>query len=370
MMSKRVAILSDVVMLYGGAEKVLEALLELFPEAVLYSLFVVPGARKKLTEKFPKVKIRTSVWQSLVSNDKVSKYISLIKIFSWIYWEKLDLSKYDIIISSSHSFMSKNVIARKNAFHLSYIHTPPRYLYNEFNEIEVIRKFPWSIIFQPIKILLRYIDRRGAKRPHVLLANSKNVQARIKKYYGLGSTVVYPPVDDVVLKKYVGRKKKDYYVWVSRLVRQKGVYLAAETCEKLGKKLIVVGGGDEFLPLLQKKYKWVTFTGACNDDKKYSLMSEAKALLYTSVDEDFGIVPVEALKMGIPVIARNSGGVREVVRDGVNGMFFGEGEADLKRAILKFEKTKFSKEACQKSVKCFGKEIFQKEISELIKNHD
>lgn len=368
-MSKRTAVLSDVVMKFGGAEKVLEALLELYPKAVLYTLFIVPSARRKLEKTYPKLIIKTSPWQVLIRSDKVTKYISIIKLFSWIYWEKLDLSQYDIVVSSSHSFMSKNAKVNRDVFHLSYIHTPPRFLYDEFNEIEIIRKWPMSVFFGPIKKLLLLIDRRGSARPNILVANSKNVQSRIKKYYCRNSELVYPPVDDVFLQKYFGQKKENYYVWVSRLVKQKGIDLAVETCERTGRWLRVIGGGDELSKFAHKKYRWVTFEGACDDEKKWQIMSRAKALLYTSVDEDFGIVPVEALKMGIPVVARNSGGVREVVLDGENGMLFEEEGSNngLAETLLNFERVKFRPADCRRSVSKFGKAIFKEKISDLIK---
>ncbi|MFA5895175.1 MAG: glycosyltransferase [Candidatus Shapirobacteria bacterium] len=367
-MSNGTAIISDVVMKYGGAEKVLESILQIYPKSVLYTLFIVPSARKKLMERFPYLTIKTSKWQLFVRDDRVTKYISIIKVLSWIYWERLDLSGYDTVISSSHSFMSKNVRSDNNAFHLSYIHTPPRYLYDEFNEIEFIKGRIGSVLFWPIKKILRGIDKRGAKRPDKLVANSKNVQTRIKRYYGREVQVVYPPVDDFTLKKYFGRKRGDYYIWVSRLVKQKGIYQAVETCEQMGRKLIVVGGGDELTKLRQKKYKWVTFEGACSDEKKFQLMSKSKALIYTSVDEDFGIVPVESLMMGVPVIARNSGGVREVVREGVNGLLFADnGGRGLEKTIIEFEKKDFDRLGCRKSVSSFGQQIFMDKLRDIIK---
>jgi len=371
MMRKKVAILSDVVMKFGGAEKVLEAILEIYPNSVLYTLFIVPSARKKLMKKFPKLKVKTSLWQVLIRGDNVSKYISVIKLFSWIYWERLDVSGYEVVISSSHSFMSKNTKTPKNTFHLSYIYTPPRYLYDEFNEIGFIKMMPWSVLFYPVKKMLRFIDKLGAKRPDVIVADSKNVQLRIKKYYNLDSELVYPPVDDLEIKKYFGRTKSNYYVWASRLVRQKGIDLAVEACEQLGRKLVVIGGGDELARLRQNKYKWVTFEGACDDLKKWQIMSRAKALIYTSENEDFGIVPVESLKMGVPVIARNSGGVKEVVRVGENGLLFGLDENDnLENTIIRFEKMKFDSLKCQLSVKSFGKGIFQEKIKKIIQKRN
>ncbi len=352
----KVAIVSDVVMRQGGAEKVLMAFLEMFPEADLYSLFVVPGARQEIKKRFPKVKICTSIFQNLVRSDKVSKYISLIKFVSWIYWESLGLKKYDLVISSSHSFMSKNVKKREGARHLAYVHTPPRFLYDEFCEIGLAKKLPLG--------WLRIIDKNGSKRPDVMVVNSENVAKRVKKYYQRESVLVYPPVE-VELKNNL--KKKNYYVCLSRLVKQKGIDLAVRTCTKYGLPLVVMGDGDEFKNLKKIAGKTVKFFRKCDDKKKELLLAGAKALIYTSIEEDFGMVPVEALKLGVPVVAFKSGGVKEVIADGINGVFFGKFEEEnLKLAIDRLDKIKIEKKTCMESVKNYSFYTFKKQILKIL----
>jgi len=292
MKRKKIAIISDVLMEYGGAEKVVESFLKIFPEADLYALFIVPNARKRIEETYPKITIHTSVFQHLIRKDKISKYVSIIKIFSWIYWELLDLKKYDFIISSSHSFMSKNVKKGKNSFHLSYIHTPPRYLYDEFNEISWLKKMPWSWLFWPIKLILRKVDKKGAKGPDVLVANSNNVRERIKKYYGRESVVVYPAVEVGKINNEKNIAKKNYYVCLSRLVKQKGIDLAVKTFTRLKLSLKVIGNGDELIYLKKIAGPNIEFIVNCDDEEKIKILSEARALVYTSKEEDFGIVPV------------------------------------------------------------------------------
>jgi len=368
-MVNSVAIISDVVMKYGGAEKVLDSFLEMYPNSTLFTLFIVPAARKRILKNFPNVKVKTSLFQIFIWSDYISRYISVIKIFSWIYWEILDLSKYDLILSLSHSYMSKNVKKCKKSFHLSYICTSPRFLYYEYNEIGLIHIFPLNLFFWPIKKILQFVDKRGSCRPDVLLTDSVNVQKRIKKYYGLDSIVVYPPVDEFLCKKQNIKDKKDYYVSISRLVKQKGIELAVITCRKMNRKLVVIGGGDEYEFLKKIGGNTTNFVGRCDDRKKYELISGAKALIYTSFDEDFGIVPVESLKAGVPVIAINSGGVAEVVIDNINGVFFNDRSVDsLSDAINRFEKLNFQKDVCIESVKKFGKEKFKNEILKIINN--
>jgi glycosyltransferase involved in cell wall biosynthesis len=360
MSENRVAIVSDVVMEYGGAEKVLGAIMEMYPRATLYTLFIVPTALRNIKMKFPEIVVKTSPFQIFVTSNKVSRFMSVIKLFSWTYWEKLDLSKNDLVISSSHSYGSKAV--RTNCFHLSYVHTPPRYLYDEFSELGFFK----MAIFWPVRKWLMGIDQNGAMQPDVMVANSINIRNRIKKYYGRDSIVVYPPIDEVRVGRGVN---PNYYIWISRLVKQKGVELAIEACQNLGVKLIVVGDGDE-RRRLEKKFHQVTFVGKVDDRQKLKLLEGAKALLYTSIDEDFGIVPIEALKKGIPVIAFKSGGTKETVVDGKNGVLFDDYSVlGLVNAIKRFEKMEFNRFECVKSVEKFSKQIFKNKISDIIKKY-
>ncbi len=365
MKRRRVAIVSDIMMNLGGAEVVVTKMLEMFPEADLYTLFICPGALKKIEEKFFQVRVRTSNFQRLIRSDKVSKYISIIKIFSWIYWEFLDLRDYDLVLSSSHSFMSKNVKKSKGAKHLAYVHTPPRYLYDEFNEIAWIKEKPWKWLFWPMRKFLIYVDKKGAKRADILIANSKNVAKRIKKYYGREAVVIYPPVE--VERVDSKSDRKEYYVCLSRLVKQKGIELAVRTCTKYKKKLMVVGKGGELPRLKRIAGATVEFMEECNDKEKAMVLSGAKALIYTSKDEDFGIVPVEALKLGTPVIAFDSGGVKESVIDGKNGILFEKfNDKSLLSAMKSLDKLKIGKKECIESAEAYSVKNFKKQINKLI----
>ncbi len=366
MLSDKVAIVSDVTMEYGGAEKVVDCFLEMFPEADLYTLLMAPAAMERIRVKYPKVKIKTSIFQKLVRSNTISKYISVIKILSWIYWELLDLKEYGTIIASSHSYMSKNIRRRGKSVFLAYIHTPPRYLYDEFSEINWIRSGIGKYLFWPVKEILRAIDKNGSRRPDILVANSKNVQNRIKKYYRRKAEIVYPPVDVRKSRKAVARK--DYYVCLSRLVKQKGIDLAVKVCSSEGYKLMIIGDGDERRRLQDISGRSVVFLGKCSEEQKIKVLSEARALIFTSKDEDFGIVPVEALKMGVPVIAYRSGGVVETVFDMKNGFLFSrEDENSLKKAIGKERNFYISGETCIKSVQQFSKNNFKKQIKHLLK---
>ena len=365
MKQRRVAIVADIMTAIGGAEVVVMELLNMFSEADLYTLFISPGALKKIEDKYPKVRVRTSFFQRFIKSDQINKYISIIKIISWVYWEWLDLREYNLIISSSHSYMAKNVKKGKGARHVAYIHTPPRFLYDEFNEIFWIKKKPWKWLFWPIKKGLIYIDKKGSKRPDIMVANSKNVAKRIKKYYGREAEIIYPPVD-------VGRTttdiiKNEYYVCLSRLVKQKGIDLAVKMCTKNKIPLVVIGRGGELESLKKLAGSNVEFIEECDDSKKIDILAYAKALIYTSKEEDFGIVPIEALSVGTPVIAYNSGGVSESIIHKKNGVLFNKfTENDLIKAIRLFEKCKITRHDCVRSAKKYSIQSFRKQFEILI----
>lgn len=356
--SQKIALVSDTVS-GGGAEKVLMIFLSMFPESDLYTLYIYPEARKRINKQFPKVKINTSLFQFLIKKNKVSKYISIIKLFSWIYWECLDLKKYNLIISSSHSYMSKNVKKGVGAKHLSYIHTPPRFLYDEYCEISLAKKIPLG--------WLKWIDKNGSKRPDKIIVNSENVRRRVKKYYNRIAQVVYPPVKIGPNNK--ENIKKEYYICLSRLVKQKGIDLAVDYCTKYNLPLYVVGDGDEYYFLKKRAGRSVRFFRKCNDKKKMQLLTQAKALIYPSIEEDFGIVPIEAMSVGTPVIGFASGGVKETVEDGITGvLFYKRSIRSLKKAIKKFNSLNWDQNILWQKANRFNEKVFVKKIREIIKS--
>lgn len=356
--NKKIAIVHDWFDIYGGSENVVYTLLEIFPESDLYSLLITSKAQKYIQSKFPNVKIHTSFFQNLRFLLKFGFNLSIIKIISWIYWEKLDMSKYDLIISSSHSFGSKAVgkKRKKESLHISYIHTPPKYLYQETSENNWFKK---TFLVK----LLKKIDLLGSARPDILIANSKNVQNRIKKYYKRDSIVVYPPVE-IKINKF---PKKNYYLWFSRMTPQKGIELAVKTAVKNNIKLVVAGGG-----LLERKMKKISngkikFKGVVNEKEKNKLLSEAKALIFTAIDEDFGIVPIEAMRQGTPVIAFNSGGIKETVINNKTGILFDKyNQESLYKAVKKMEYIKLNRQKIKKWSQKFSKKEFTKQIKKII----
>lgn len=360
--TKKVAIIHDSFFHIGGAERVFLSLIKLFPDSDLY----IPLVSKKYVNTINKYRNKSKIVSSPFNPLPISgKYASLLKPFIFWYWEHLDLPDYDLVISSSHSFSSKSVMTKPETLHISYIHTPPKYLYDEYNEMQFINKGIIKIILTPLMNYLRKLDFFGAQRPDILIANSKNVQKRIKKYYGRKSIIIYPPVKIPKLVK--PKKNKEYYLFFSRLVKQKGARLAIKAFNNLGQQLVVVGTGPEERRLKIMARGNIVFKGYVSDRKMQNVYSRAKALIYCSIDEDFGIVPVESMSFGVPVIAYNSGGVAGTVVDGKTGLMFDNYSTDdLQKAVLKFERMEFSLSELKKHALKFSEEQFNKKFLKLV----
>lgn len=300
---KKIAIVHDSFLHIGGAEHVLIAFIEKHPHADIY----IPLLSKNFLSY---IKTKGKIYTSILSNlPLVEKYSSYLKPLVLIYWETLELSKYDLIISSSHSFSSKSVNKNKNAKHISYIHTPPKYLYAEYNEMQWIKKFPFNLLLWPLLYLLRKYDYYAAQKPDLIITNSKNVQKRIKKYYKRNSVVIYPP-HKIAPESYKKNKGK-YYLFFSRLEKQKGAELIVKTCTKHSLPLYVVGTGNQENYLKSIAGNTVKFKGFVDENEKAKIFSNTKALLYAAIDEDYGMVIPEVLSYKVPIIAYNSGAIKE-----------------------------------------------------------
>ena len=356
---KKVAIIHDVFIEFGGAERVLLALLDLYPTADVYIPLLSARRWKELGEH-TKGNIISS-WLNHVPF--VHSASILLKPFLYWHCEQLDLKKYDVVISSSHSFSSKSVITVPHTLHVSYIHTPPRYLYTEFNETHVLRNPLIRVLFSPLLSWLRVRDFIGAQRPDVLIANSKEVQARIKKYYRRDSVVIYPPVR---IPRKLPRRDPKYFVCMSRLARQKGIDLAIRACNALKERLVIVGEGAQESYLRSIAGPTIEFLGRVPDEKMAEVWAGAKALIYPSIEEDFGIVPVEAMAHGVPVIAYDSGALRESVVEGKTGVFFPSfTEESLIHALVQLRTKRFSSSAMIKQAHIFSDHIFAQKIKTL-----
>lgn len=367
----RVAIVHDYIKEYGGAERVVEALLEIWPDAEIFTSIYSPeflGPHRKRIENW---KIHTSFLQKLPFKEKI---ISAFRLFGpWIF-SSFDLTHFDVVIvSQAGTFVSPNLIKTdKYSLFITYCHTPPRWLYGyptaggwEKGIKKIVKKLFGRLPMER----LRKKDFEASQKPDYYIANSKEVSGRIKKFYNRESTVIYPPVE---VPRYKVFKKKNYYLTGGRLARPKRIDLAVAACTKLNLHLKVFG--KEFAgygtELKNMAGKTVEFLGEVTDSEKVRLMSEAKAFIFPAMEEDFGITPVEAMGTGTPVIAYKSGGVKESVVEGKTGLFFDDPTvASLLNAIKKFERHKFNSAVCINQAKKFSKERFKKEMLQFVQSH-
>ena len=369
----KIALVHDYLREYGGAERVIEALHELYPNAPLYTAFFDSKALGIHAEKFVGWDIRET-WITKLPWYK--KLFSPYRIFAPSAFESLDLSEYDVVISSSNAYFAKAVTTTseiKSALHLCYCHTPARSLYGYTTMTDWKRNPLTRVVGTLINHYLRIVDGYVAERDIHFIANSVETQRRIAKFYRKDSVVIFPPVEvptrskkeAAALKKRQGR----YYLYVGRLAASKHVDLTVAACTKLGIPLKVVGTGkgEEYLRSIAGET--ITFLGSVSDEKLHEVYKDATALLFPAEDEDFGIVPIEAMGHGVPVIAHRSGGPQETVIEGETGLFFDElSVSGLVSALQKFEQKAdtFDATTIYKHAWSFRKERFKQEIQSLV----
>ncbi|MDO8619608.1 MAG: glycosyltransferase [Candidatus Daviesbacteria bacterium] len=364
----KVALVHDYLREYGGAERVLETIHEMFPDAPVYTFYVNLEAMGENGKRFKTWDIRPSWFQKLPFGNIL---LSPFRIFGPMAFESFDLSDYDLVISSSSAtHLAKAVITKPETLHISYIHTPPRFLYGYVTSFNYKKHWWTRIGGEIINHYMRIYDFEVSQRPDILLANSKNIAKRIAKFYRRDSVVVYPPVDLSEIK--LQKKKEDYYLAINRLVRGKGTEVIVEACAKLRMKLKVAGSGPELAPLRERfaGFKNVEFLGWVLDAERVKLLQNAKALIVASEDEDFGITAIEAQAAGTPVISPRSGGFLETVIDGKTGLFYGgPGQVNseaLTDALKQFKGTKFNPEDLRKNAEKFSTDRFKKELLDLV----
>lgn len=361
----KIAIVHDVLLERGGAERFLLVLTGMLPTADVYTLYF--NKRDTWLAKNFSSRIKgTSFLQYIPYLEKAGLYFSIFKLFSNFYFYFMNLTKYDLVISSSHSYNSKAVRVGKNGFHISYIHTPPRYLYGLENEISP-ENIVYGGIFNIIKFFLRIVDKKSATRPDILIANSREVADRIKKFYGRDAYVINPPVFLPKISAHKRMSGKKYYVAHSRLVKQKGIDLVVKTCKMYDLPLVVIGKGPEMTKLKKMAGRRTKFLGEINDHKIAEVYSGAIALLYCAKQEDFGIVPVEAMSFGVPVVAFKSGGVKETVTDGHSGVLFNNySPKGLNMAIQRLKQIKISSSDCKNQAQNYSVTNFAKRFADLL----
>ena len=372
----RVALTHDYLREYGGAERVLEVLHEMFPEAPLYTAYYNPGALGPHAKNFQGWDIRTSWFQRMPFANQL---LSPFRVFAPLIFESFDLSEYDLVISSSSAvYFAKSVITKPETLHISYIHTPPRFLYGYTTSFNYKKNPIIRVFAEIVNHFLRIWDFEVSQRPDILVGNSENVVKRINKFYRREAVVLYPPVklqefvQGRTLKK-VRPYEKKYFLALNRLVRGKGTEVIVEAATELNLPLKVAGTGPEMERLKKVAGKNVEFLGWVSDEERVSLLQGAKALIVASEDEDFGITSVEAQAAGTPVIAPRAGGYLETVVEGRTGIFYGgPGQVTVEalvEALKTFNPKDFNPENCKKNAEKFSKERFKKKFMEIVEKN-
>jgi glycosyltransferase involved in cell wall biosynthesis len=308
-------------------------------------------------------------------NKLLTLFPILSKYFTFLLpvtFENFDLSDYDVVISSCSSY-AKGVLTKPDQLHIAYIHTPPRFLY-KYSVESTKRDF---FIYKPVVMLvdhyLRVWDFLAAQRPDVLIANSREVRARIRKFWRRDAKIVYPPVEVEYAEKHTSSNNMEppYYVALGRFSAYKNFDLIVSGFNLTGMKIKILGGGFEESSLKKIAKSNIEFVDRPSDEEKHKIMAGALGLIFPVIDEDFGIVPIEAMSHGLPVLAHRSGGPMETVVEGETGMFFDNLDLEHFTAKLKefdslIRKKHFDPEKIKKHAQKFSKERFQREFMEVL----
>jgi glycosyltransferase involved in cell wall biosynthesis len=361
----KIALVHEWLVFYAGGERVFESFTNIWQNADVYALVdFLNDEHRKIILKGKHA--HTTFIQKLPFAEK--KFRSYLPLFP-LAIESLNLSKYDVIISSSHA-VTKGVRKKPNQLHISYCHSPMRYIWDEaetYFESANLNKGFRKIIANAVLKYLRKWDLKTAQRPDYLIANSNYIAEKLKRIYNRESTVIYPPVD--VEKFSCVENKDDYYFVASRLVPYKRIDLIVEAFAQMpDKRLIIAGTGPELAKLKSNFLVNVEFIGYQDENSLKELMQKAKAFVFTA-EEDFGIVVVEAMACGTPVIALNKGGTAETVIDGKTGILFDhQNVEDIKNAVRRFEsiEDKFNHKEIADYTKKFSRKIFEEKIKQYV----
>jgi len=331
---KKIAIVCDWLTTIGGAEKVVLALHNLYPEAPIYT----SQYDSSKIDWFKDADVRTTWLQKLPKNATFRKFLPVLRRFAF---ESLDLTQYDIVISSSGAEAKSVKKLKKGAIHIAYCHSPTHYYWQRYDEyiknpgfglLNPLARLGLRILVKP----MRRWDYVVAQRPDIMIANSSHIQKKIKEYYGRDSIVIYPPVDVEQFQKKAENTKRDGLVIVGRQVPYKRFDLAISAAIKLNKKLVVIGDGPLHKDLLSQAdgHKNISFKTNLKTTEIAEILSKSELFLFPGI-EDFGIAPVEALASGTPVIAYNDGGALDYINKDTGILFEKQTTQSLVEAIEK-----------------------------------
>lgn len=355
----KVALVHDYLNQYGGAERVLEAFCQLWPKAPIYTLLY---DRQKTGRVFEGRQIYTSFLQKV---PLVKSHHRPFLMFMPSAIEQFDFSEYDLVLSDSSSY-AKGIITQPSTKHICYCHTPIRYAWDDSHRY--IEEFGYpALVKKIIPFFMNYIrlwDQQAASRVDAFIANSHFVAQRIKKYYGQEATIIYPPVKTNLF--YLSPGQGTYFLMVGRFLPYKRFDLAIEVFNQLGWSLKIVGDGPEKGKLQRRAKSNIEFLGLVSDSRLRELYARCRALIFPQ-EEDFGIIAIEAMASGRPVIAYRAGGALETIKQGQTGLFFEEQTSDcLIETLRKFNPADFSPQMIRQQALQFDQEIFKRKIREFI----
>lgn len=361
----KVAIVQEWLVTVGGSDKVVKAILDVFPDADIYTLV----AKKEVCDELgiPWEKVHTSFIQKMPLGTK--KHRAYLPLFPFAI-EQFDLRGYDVVISSSHC-VAKGILTKADQLHICYCHSPIRYcwdMYNEYLEESHLDKGFKSWLVRLMLHPIRQFDAIAGSRVDYYISNSDYVGQRIRKTYRRKATTIHPNID--ISNFELCNDKQEYYLASSRLVAYKKIDTIIEAFNKMpGKKLVVIGGGPNLEAYRKLAKDNVTVMGYQPFDVLKEKMQHAKAFVFAA-DEDFGMIPIEAQSCGTPVIAYGHGGSLETVNGGKTGLFFNEQTPEaIVEAVNRFEamgSQPFAPGDCRQWAESFSEERFKREIKEFV----
>lgn len=355
----KIALVHDYLVQYGGAERVLECFAEIWPYAPIYTLIY---DEEKTHGIFKDKRIYTSFLQNFPYSRKNHRIFPPLMPPAI---EQFDFSQYDIVLSDSSSY-AKGIITPPETLHICYCHTPMRYAWDDCQKYIEEFGFP-GFVKKFIPFLMNYIrvwDRMSADRADQYIANSRFVAGRIRKYYKKNSVVINPPVD--INKFQLDQQKENYFLMVGRLMTYKRFDIVIEAFNELNWPLKIIGRGPDEKRLRKMARQNIEFTGRLSDEELARTYSRAKAFIFPQ-EEDFGIVAIEAMAAGKPIIAFRGGDIVEHVREGREGMFFAEQKPEaLIKVLRKFDSDNFDPTTIRERALPFDRELFIDKIRNYV----
>lgn len=365
----KVALVHDYLREYGGAERVLEQLHQIYPDDPVYTAFYDPDSLGEQASRFAAWDIRES---KITQLPWYKKLFSPYRVLAAWAFQQFDFSAYDLVISSTNAYLAKAVLTGGKTKHLSYVHTPSRALWGYSTRTNWKSNPLLRVAGELINVWMRYLDVKTAQRPDVLVANSQTTAQRIMKFYRRQAKIIYPPVkmvDRIKATQVVASDKRKCLLFVGRLVLSKHPEIAVEASKKLNLPLKVVGTGIMQNDLSASVPASVEFLGSVDDDQLRELYRQAKLVIFPAEDEDFGIVPVESLAAGTPVVTHYSGELRFTINDGLNGLHVQTlNHDDWVEAINKAWKQKWDHQQIWKTAQKYSVSQFEKRWHKLVSN--